>query len=107
MSTTPHVSDIRPDAVILRDVNHPMPSWLAAYAPTHLGREAYKISVASETRLSELLEMLRDHDFAFVGAGSGWPPAEIVADLRDRGVFSGSFNEIVFMGPGRSKIRQR
>jgi hypothetical protein len=101
------VSDIRPDAVVLRNVNDPIPHWLAAFAPTHLGGDAYRISLASEAALRGLLEMLRAHDFAFVGAGSGWPPAEIVADLRDRGFFSGSFNEIVFMGPGRSKVRQR
>jgi hypothetical protein len=62
-----------------------------------------EITISSRDELPVLLERLRDAGVAFVGGSSGWPPAAVFEDLRDRGLVSGLYEEIVFRAPGISQ----
>ena len=62
---------------------------------------------AGDGELPATLSALRDLGVAFAGGEHGWPPAEIFADYRDRGLVSGEFWEVVFSGPGQAKRRKR
>jgi hypothetical protein len=54
--------------------------------------------------VNQLLHLLRNNHIAFAVGGAGWPPAEVVAELRERGSFTGPFQEIVFEERGRSIV---
>ena len=60
-----------------------------------------------EASLAEVFAVLRDLGIAFEGAPSGWPPAEIFADLRDRGFITGSYRDLTFRGPGAWEISEQ
>jgi hypothetical protein len=64
------------------------------------------LKAADEATLSKLLAQLRDLDVLF-GGGSGWPPAEIFDDLRERGLVQGKFIEITWRGPSQWITRTR
>lgn len=64
------------------------------------------LKAPDEQSLSRLLSQLRDLQVVFSG-GSGWPPAEVFADLRERGLVSGEFREIIWRGPGQWFTRTR
>ena len=49
--------------------------------------------------LASLLGALRDAGVPFEGGAGGWPPAEVFAHLRQRGLLQGRFLEAVFRGP--------
>jgi hypothetical protein len=68
---------------------------------------AWSLQVADESELPAALAALRDLDISFAGGTHGWPPAEIFADYRDRGLMNGDFWEVVFSGPGQLKRRRR
>ena len=57
--------------------------------------------------LPDILTRLRDRGVAFAGAPHGWPPAEVFAELRDKGLASGVFDEVVFLGEGKREQRRR
>lgn len=103
----PYVTDIRERDVIVTDFPDPLPEWLNAYHPTRLVGSGYRIPTPETSLQAALLQLLRDHGIAFGGATDGWPPAEVFADMRERGLVQGNFDEITFSGPGRSIIRQR
>lgn len=103
----PYVSDIREREVIVADLHEPLPDWLGAYHPIRLTGVGHRIPTTDLSLQQALLQLLRDHGIAFGGATSGWSPAEIFADLRQRGLVQGDFEEISFAGPGRSIVRRR
>jgi hypothetical protein len=55
----------------------------------------------SDQQLAEILIALRDAGYPFLGEEHGWPPTAIFEDLRDKGLLSGPFREITWLGPGR------
>lgn len=69
-------------------------SWLIL-PNAHLHRRR-KLSFEEMGRLASAI---RDLGIPF-SAGHGWSPAEVVRDLRDRGLFEGEFLEIAWTGPG-------
>jgi hypothetical protein len=50
-------------------------------------------------QMGSLAVSLRDLGVAF-SAGRDWSPSEVVLDLRDRGLFEGSFTEIYWNSEG-------
>jgi hypothetical protein len=52
-----------------------------------------------DNHLASLLAALRDAGVPFEGGSGGWPPAEVFAHLRERGLLQGRFLEAVFRGP--------
>lgn len=67
----------------------------------------WHLAYGPRSQLPGILSILRDEGFAFAGAPSGWPPAEVFADLRNKGLTSGTFNEIIWSGPDQPSIRER
>jgi|GEM_PF-3731946 len=73
----------------------------------HLGGEPtadpqiWRIYARTEIEQAKQLESLRDHGLAF-GGGWGWEPAGVVEWLRSRGLFHGPFEEVVWLGDGKT-----
>lgn len=53
--------------------------------------------------LVSLLVALRDLGFGFVGGPAGWLPAAVFEELRDGGLLTGAYEEIVWLGPGKTQ----
>lgn len=66
----------------------------------------WRVQYANENELASALTSLRDAGFAFSGAPAGWPPAAVFEHLRERGLVSGRFTEVVWRGPGKPEFRQ-
>lgn len=60
-----------------------------------------------ENRLRTTLQELNRLGFLFAGSPHGWPPAEIVADLREKKMLTGNFKEVRWRGPGDWYIIER
>lgn len=71
------------------------------------GAMVWELRAASETELAALLEQLRDMGVLFVNEAAGWPPAAIFANLRERGLVHGSYQELTWRGPGRWQVFNR
>ena len=71
------------------------------------GRPAWVLDFEGESQLASLLAVLNGEGVLLAGGPAGWPPAEILADLRDKGLFQGSFREVTWTGPGKWIIRDR
>jgi len=65
------------------------------------------IKFTDQEELGVLIQALDELGVAFVGGPAGWPPAEVVADIRERGFFTGSYKEILWKSPGNWFIRDR
>lgn len=95
--------------VVVREVSEDLaPSMRAlGFKRSWLNRSVYRVRIDSDSALPQLLSRLRDLSLAFAGASGGWPPAEIFDDLRCKGLVSGEFHEITWLGPGKRQIRLR
>jgi hypothetical protein len=102
----PYVSDISNGEIVIEGLDWPLPDWLVSYSVTKAADASYRIA-ASDAQQHVLLQALRDGGFAFAGGSHGWPPAEIFADMRERGLVHGDFEEIVFRQPGAAVLRRR
>ena len=63
------------------------------------GIDSWVYHCGSDAEIASLFVTLRDLGIPFQGAEGGWPPAEIFALLREKGLLHGSFQEAVFGGP--------
>ena len=63
--------------------------------------------VGDDNDLAKKLQSLNKMGMLFVGDHSGWPPAAIFADLRDRKLLEGIFKEITWSGPGKWFVREK
>lgn len=69
--------------------------------------DGWSVSYEGDEQLARRLVFLRNLGLPFSGAPHGWPPAEVFADLRERGLVSGSFLEITWARPGQHTSRER
>lgn len=94
------VDSVQNDRVIVRFTDRECPLMLS-----HLGGERGKgvktwvYRCGSDHEIASLFATLRDLGVPFQGAASGWPPAEIFALLREKGLLRGPFQEALFGGP--------
>lgn len=70
-------------------------------------RKSWVIDFSDEKHLAQMLSILVENELLFVGGASGWPPAEIIADLRDKNLVLGSFKEVTWFGEGKWIIKDR
>lgn len=68
--------------------------------------DSWLISYSNKIELGEILMAARDAGFAFSGGESGWPPSATAEHLRDNGLFSGPFVEIVWRSPEEPVTRR-
>lgn len=88
--------------VIVENVN---PTVLAILA-NHSSIKQRTMSLGRVTAIADkdwqlvgrLMEELRDAGCAFAGAAHGWPPSDVVDWLREQGLFSGSYKEVIQYG---------
>ena len=59
-----------------------------------------------EERL-KIINKLMSLELAFEGGSHGWPPSEILCELRDKGEISGNWIEITWRGPDDPVFRER
>jgi hypothetical protein len=105
-TTRAYVSDVRKHDVLILGLGDPTPGWLAEYDVRRTAGGEHRLAAAGDAQV-RLLQLLRDNGVAFAGGAHGWPPAEVFADLRDRGLVHGEFEELVFNRPGSSTVRTR
>ena len=67
----------------------------------------WRLRAETDEELARMLAALRDNEFAFAGATSGWPPAEVFSEMRERGLLDGAFAEIVWRAPNDPVIVER
>ena len=80
---------------------------LGAQKREESGQPAWILNAPNEKVLTDMLNACRDLEIAFAGGAAGWPPAEIFDNLRERGLISGKFKELLWVGQGNWKIRRR
>jgi hypothetical protein len=102
-----YVTAIQHGTVVIHGVDSRLDEQLSDLSPRHDGEGLLILSVANSAELPTVLARLRDLGVAFMGAPQGWPPAEMFADLRDKGLISGTFDELVFSGPKTMHRRTR
>ena len=78
-----------------------------SFTPPDRSATTVAFSYTSEPELANILSALRDQGVAFVSAEAGWPPAAVFEQLRTRGLLSGTYEELLFSGPGKWSIRQK
>lgn len=100
-----YVASIRAKEVVVVAPEESFDAVLSGFAARRTDGELV-VSVHERSQLPELLTRLRDAGAAFAGAPHGWPPAEVFADLRDKGLVSGAFDEVVFV-EGPPQVRRR
>ena len=105
-----YVSLISKDLIYLENVSEDVVKALEAISAEMGERDArpiWKIIFLSKTELAEKLTKLNELGFLFAGSPHGWPPAEIVADLREKKMLTGNFKEVRWRGPGDWFIIER
>jgi hypothetical protein len=107
MSAGPYVKHIQGVQIAIQDADDVCENLLSAFHPTRLSKEELTIDVPDPSDMPRVLTSLRDFGIAFAGGQHGWPPAEIFADMRDKGLVAGDFWEITFRGPGRAVKTKR
>jgi hypothetical protein len=101
-----YVASIRAKEIVVIAPEDSFADALSGFAARR-ANDALVVSFHDRSQLPELLTRLRDAGAAFAGAPHGWPPAEVFADLRDKGLVSGAFDEVVFVGRGPPQVRRR
>lgn len=74
---------------------------------TFLPPRKWKVHYTSEDQLASLLATLRDVQVAMAGSLSGWPPAAVFEQLRDKGKIAGGFTEIMWSKPDKEVFFER
>jgi len=72
-----------------------------------LDKTIWTIKCEDDIELAKILSELNKLEVLFVGQPHGWPPAEIFADLREKNLLQGKFNEVTWIGPMKWVIRER
>jgi len=72
-----------------------------------LARAKLTFTYKSNDQLAEILAGLRDLSFCFVGGGSGWPPAAVFENLREKGLVVGKFLEVVWASENNPIISEK
>ena len=109
MSNQAFIAAIRGNAIDIGGAGQILDAALSALGAARKWKspDAWTLQLAGAGELPATLSALRDLGIAFAGGAHGWPPAEIFADYRDRGLVSGEFCEVVFSGPGQAMLRKR
>ena len=66
--------------------------------------DTWRIDYDTDDQLAQILQSLRDADIAFAGGTSGWPPAAVAEQLRDKGKLHGPIRQISWLAPGQEVI---
>jgi len=102
-----YIVSVSNDRVVVIDRSDTLNMTLPRLTMSRRRSGEFVLPVSDRALIPGILSELRDAGLAFAGAPSGWPPSEVFADLRDRGLVSGPFNELVFLSADQVELRQR
>ena len=106
----PNVSLISTDTIRIENVSNNLLDSLknlGAKENTINNEAVWSIHFGDDNDLAEKLQQLNKLGVLFAGEPSGWPPAAIFEDLRERKLVDGSFKEISWTGPGKWFVREK
>ncbi len=63
-----------------------------------------RLRFKNDEELASLLTRLIGEGYMFVDQPAGWPPAEVLRDLRSKGLLDLDFKTITWAGPGDERI---
>lgn len=101
-----YVASIRANDLVITGAGESLRDTLQGFATKGFDNNVLVVFFQRD-ELAKLLTRLQEMGVAFAGGAHGWPPAEVFADMRDKGLVAGPFYEIVFRGGGDAEIRQR
>lgn len=64
----------------------------------------YSLRVDTDADKAKILAALKDMGIPFGYAPAGWPPSAVFEHLRERGLVSGPYKQIFWVGTGSSRI---
>src|SRR5690606_4131528 len=102
-----YVASVQGTTVVLVNATDSIRSALQGYRPAIDSQGRTVVSLESAGQLPALFGTLRDLGVGFAGGTHGWPPAEIFAELREKSLVEGPFDEVVFSGPEMPIRRSR
>ncbi len=83
-------------------------SRIGAYEDKRSSNGAWAIDFTDDDELAKRLSELRDLGFLFVGEDpSGWSPAAVFSELRERKIIQGNFVEVNWRGPGNWFVTEK
>jgi hypothetical protein len=104
------VSLISTDTIRIEDVSNNLLDSLknlGAIESAIYNEAVWIIHFSDDNDLAEKLQLLNRLGVLFVGEPSGWPPAAIFEDLRERKLVDGNFKEISWTGSGKWLVREK
>ncbi|HEU0295798.1 MAG TPA: hypothetical protein VFR47_23875 [Anaerolineales bacterium] len=106
----PNVSVILADTIRLENVSNDLIDSLkdlGAKESTINDEVVWIIDFGDDNDLATKLQALNKMGVLFVGEPSGWPPAAIFTDLRERKLLEGTFKEISWRGPRKWLVHEK
>jgi hypothetical protein len=65
------------------------------------------LNAISDQMVAILLSQLRDLGVLFADQPSGWPPAAVFEELRDKGYIQGEFQAVTWQRPGQWSVTSK
>jgi hypothetical protein len=70
------------------------------------GEQVSRFEFTNDVELASVVARLIDDGFAFVDEPAGWPPAEVLRELIEKGILNRSFKAVTWTGPGMFRIEE-
>ena len=70
------------------------------------GEQVSQFEFTNDVELASVVARLIDEGFAFVDEPAGWPPAEVLRELNEKGILNRSFKAVTWTGPGMFRIEE-
>lgn len=103
---TDYVSSIQESRVFIENVSATLKDNLLEIGG-HSSGNRWVFEAGNEKNLAALLGTLRDYGVLFMGASYGWPPSAVFEHLRDKGLLTGNYRELIFWRSGDWSIYDR
>lgn len=68
------------------------------------GEKVSRFEFINDAELASVVARLIDEGFAFVDEPAGWPPAEVLRELNEKGILNRSFKAVTWTGPGLFRL---
>ena len=98
-----YVSQIGGNHLVLHCEDSELDQKVRELGASHLISGDWNFGFGDKSGLASLLVALRDLGFGFVGGPAGWPPAAVFEELRDNGLLTGQYEEVVWLGAGKTQ----
>jgi hypothetical protein len=108
MSKINYVKEIKATEIIFSIEDRSLDNKLSNIgAKKKIFSKKWSVFFSNKEEKIELIKKIITLNIAFQGGAHGWPPSEIVGDLRDQGKISGSWIEITWKSREMPIIRNK